>query len=50
MGNCEGFVVLTFLTHTVRPKAVDQMRPVGVAFFELVPGVFELFLPGLVLK
>lgn len=26
------------------------MRPVVVAVFELVPGAFELFLPGLVLK
>ncbi len=44
----EGAVLGAFGDHPFGPYAVGEVGPVVVAVFELLPGVFEDFLPGLV--
>ena len=50
MGDSKGFVMPTFFAYAVRPDAVSEVRPVVVTFLQLVPGVFQGFLPGFVPK
>lgn len=45
MSYSQRLIPLTLLLHSVWPDAVGQVCPVVVAFFELLPGVFEFGLP-----
>jgi len=50
MGNGIAAVFMAGLDNPFRPDTVCKMRPVIFAFFQLISGLFQFFLPGFVLK